>query len=111
MNGKDFVIRIDNLLKLNNSSRKELAEVLGVTVQTFVDWKRRNTFPPVDVSIKIADFLHTSVNYLATGKDLGLDSDLIQVLSQLQGLTEEQRAPILAIIKGQVEYWKNIKQG
>lgn len=64
-----FNDRIDNLLKENGKTKKELAEYVGISPQSFYDWKTRNTIPAADIAVKIAIFLNTSVEYLVTGEE------------------------------------------
>ena len=67
---KDFFDRIDNLLKQQKKTQKEFAEYVGFSApQAFVTQRNRRTLPRVDMAIKMARFLNTSVEYLATGAE------------------------------------------
>ena len=66
----EFYYRIDELLKENNLSQKELSAFIGLkSSQIFSNWKQRNTIPAANVAVKIAQFINTSVEYLVTGNE------------------------------------------
>ncbi len=62
-----FTERIDNLLKEKKKTKKELFNHIGISSQSFYDWKNRNTIPAADIAVKIAQYLNTTVEYLITG--------------------------------------------
>ncbi len=64
MNGSMFVERIDLTLKRKNKKRQALADYCGVTVQSISDWARRGNFPQADITIRIAEFLGVSIEWL-----------------------------------------------
>ena len=85
-NGKDFVDRIDMLLKQKNIKRLALATEIGQTVQCFTDWKRRDSVPSADIAVRIASALGTTVEYLVTGteppKETKIPDDLQAVINK-----------------------------
>jgi len=68
MNGFLIVKRIDSLLKKRKESRVQLAKAIGINPQNISAWSIRGTVPPTDISLKIADYLGTSVEWLVTGE-------------------------------------------
>lgn len=65
---ENFFSRIDDLLAEKGMTQKTLAEHLGLSSsQIYSNWKARNSIPSADVALKIADYLHTSVEYLVNG--------------------------------------------
>lgn len=80
----DFYTRIDELLKAKKSSQKELAEFLGLSsVQIYSNWKQRGSIPSADVSVKIASYLQTTVEYLVTGQSTTPKPDTSRILETL----------------------------
>ena len=43
--GKEIVSRIDNLLITRQEKRKNIAEAVGISPQSFTDWSKRNSIP------------------------------------------------------------------
>lgn len=68
-NGKDFVDRVDMILKQKNIKRMALATEIGQTVQAFTDWKRRDSIPSVNIVVQISQYLDVSLEWLITGKE------------------------------------------
>lgn len=64
VNGSQFVQKIDLKLREIKSRRQELAEYCGIAAQSLADWTRRGNLPTVDIALKIADFLHVSIDWL-----------------------------------------------
>ena len=48
----------------------ELAKYLEKNTSSIGTWKKKGTNPPIEYTIRIAEFLGVSVHYLLTGKDL-----------------------------------------
>lgn len=63
----DFFKRIDELIKLNKTSQKDMCISIGISAQAFTNWKSRDSIPSADAALKIAKYLNTSVEYLLTG--------------------------------------------
>lgn len=54
----------------NGYKIKEFSEIIGIPYTTMLSYLNKNNLPRVDVAVKIAKVLHTSVEYLLTGKEL-----------------------------------------
>lgn len=66
----NFFVRIENLLKQQKKTQKELSEYIGLSApQAYTNWKARNSMPSADMAVKIAEYLNTTVEYLVTGTD------------------------------------------
>ena len=57
--------RVDDLL--GGMSLKELSEKIGMSYATLKDMRTRNRYPKQEISLKIANVLHTSIDYLIYG--------------------------------------------
>jgi transcriptional regulator with XRE-family HTH domain len=57
--------------RFKNLSEKDLPVILKTNIKqsTISTWRRRKEFPRADEAVKIAETLHTSVEYLVTGRD------------------------------------------
>jgi len=64
----DFFYKVSNLLYDKKISKHKMLTDLGLSRNSFVDWKKNNNLPRGDVLIKMANYLNVSVDYL-----LGLD--------------------------------------
>ena len=55
---------LQNLRKNNRISQKEMAEKLGVNVNTYANWENDRTQPSIEILIKIAQMLNISMDTL-----------------------------------------------
>ncbi|MBQ4014422.1 MAG: helix-turn-helix transcriptional regulator [Treponema sp.] len=62
-----FVDRIDDLLKQNKQTRKDLVKAVGISDNAIAQWKFRGNTPSADTAVDIAKYLGTTVEYLVTG--------------------------------------------
>ena len=69
----NFADRIDSLLRIQNRTRKSLCDSVGISINAISTWKARQTLPAVDIAMKIAYQLNTTLDYLVYG-----DSDSSQ---------------------------------
>lgn len=103
-----MIERIDNLLKIRQETREMLAAVIGKNKQVFTDWRSKNISPTAVDLYKMAKHLGTTYDYLLLGKLDVFPDDIAFAVAKLMTLSEEQRKPIISIINGQVDYWKNV---
>lgn len=61
--------RIRNAREDSDRTQAELAEYLQVHQTTYSDYERGNLNIPVPILIKLADFFHTSIDYLVGRTD------------------------------------------
>jgi transcriptional regulator with XRE-family HTH domain len=83
-----FAERLERLIKEKKTSQKAVAEYAGLTGQSITEWKKEGTIPRADVALKMAEFLHVSVEYLVTGKDPG-KPDTSGVIQQAEKLLDD----------------------
>jgi transcriptional regulator with XRE-family HTH domain len=62
-----IVSRIDTRAAELGTSRPELAAKAKIAKNTFANWNARDTMPPADIALAIADALQCSVRWLVTG--------------------------------------------
>ena len=83
--------RIRELRTAHGLNQVAFAAKLSVTKQTVSNWENSNILPSIEMLTQIADFFHTTTDYL-----LGRDN---KRLIDVSGLTEEQFAHINLIIQ------------
>ena len=72
----DFFTRIEVLLKEQKKTQKNFAEAVGLSApQAYITLRSRGTLPKVDVALRMAQYLNTSVEYLLTG----IESDTYKI--------------------------------
>lgn len=83
----DFFDRIEELLKKQKKTQKEFAEYVGFSApQAYITQRTRKSLPRVDMAVKMAEFLNTSVEYLVTGEEKADKGQII--LADLQKLID-----------------------
>ena len=82
-------IRINTLLAKNGVKQKELAKVLGVNDNVISYYCKGSRKPNIDQLNKIADFFHTSVDYLLGRTNVISTDTNIQMICEYTGLSEE----------------------
>lgn len=65
----EFWIRVNALIKSRKTKQQSVAEVCGISYQTFRGWVTRQSFPDALQVFRIAKSLDTTVEYLMTGSD------------------------------------------
>ena len=81
---KDLGYRLKTLRVNNQLSRKQVADLVGVSVSTVGLYESGERLPSLSVLVKLATQYKTSVDYL-----LGVESVRKEMLS-LEGLTDKQ---------------------
>lgn len=66
----DFWRNVKDELDYNLITQKTLATSIGVSYNTLQSWITKDRLPNVEQSLKIAQKLNTSVEYLVTGKNV-----------------------------------------
>lgn len=82
-------IRINTLLAKNGVKQKELAKVLGVNDNVISYYCKGSRKPNIDQLNIIADFFHTSVDYLLGRTNVISTDTNIQMICEYTGLSEE----------------------
>lgn len=84
----DYWRRVDELLDIQNKTLKELAFDIDVSYDVVRAYRYKNRYPKSDVQFKIANALHTSIDYLMTGKKAEAepaDPEIGKIVSKLSG--------------------------
>ncbi len=61
--------RIFEIMRMKNIRQKDLSKSIGIPTATISTWNTRNTSPPAEKIIEIADYLGVSVYYLLKGEE------------------------------------------
>lgn len=94
-----FSDRLDLLLTEKKETRTHLAEIIGITNQSFSDWKKRGTIPSADIVLKIANYFSVSIDWLVTGKETdGLTHEDTDFIFKLRQLSEKDKNTVLGLI-------------
>ena len=80
-----IVNQIEQVLKEKKIKKKDFLEAVGLSINTFANWKKRNTVPSAAVVNKIAEYLGVSTDYLP-----GKESEPINN-NELAPFTEEEK--------------------
>lgn len=98
---------VKNLKKLREEhglSQQQLAEMLGITQQAVYKYERTSVEPDISTLIKMAEILHTDVDYLIGRKaasdivSLNLSDDEEQMIRQFRKQPSEIRKSISELI-------------
>ena len=104
---ESYYSRLKKLLKDCNKTVKSMLEAVDMPLSHYDSLVRYDNAPRADMAVKIAEYLNTSVEYMVTGESKDkLPSDIMIQVRQLCCLDKARRAPILANISSQVEFWK-----
>lgn len=96
-----------NLKKLRQKfdvTQNQLAEAIGVSQQSINKYENHNVQPDIETLIRMADFFHTSVDYLIGNNksedenEFRLSDDEIRLISQYRQLTLSQQESIRMVM-------------
>lgn len=104
---ENYFTRLKKLLKDQGKMVNELLDAVELPETQYHSLVRYDNVPRSDMAVKIADYLDTTVEYMVTGKSKEpLPADIMIRVRELMTLDKARRAPILANISSQVEFWK-----
>lgn len=98
---------LNNLKKLRQKfdvTQNQLAEAIGVSQQSINKYENHNVQPDIETMIRMADFFHTSVDYLIgyskpeDENEFRLSGDEIRLISQYRQLTLSQQESIRMVM-------------
>jgi transcriptional regulator with XRE-family HTH domain len=86
-------------------SGKDLPVVLKTSIKqsTISMWRHRKNFPRADEAVKIAETLHTTVEFLVTGRDMvssPCTAEALEIAVAADKLDTEGKRIVLTVIKG-----------
>jgi len=108
----DFWTRLDAAAE-NYSSKRELCEKVGISPNSFTNWRKRKTIPSGTVIARLAEELGVSVEFLLTGDTAHRSSIPLHIPSR-ESAFRKVEAPILgghAVLKRDVSDWVGSHRG
>ena len=98
----------DNLkqeLSFSGMLVKELATATGIKKRALDTYLlcENASMPPADVAVKIANVLGVSVEYLVTGKETNIPSDVRLINRNLLRLNEKERKIVAVLVNTLIE--------
>ncbi len=91
--------RLKILRKQMGLKQKEIGEQLGITMGGYSNYERHYSFPSIEKLVKLAEILHTSVQYIVTGKELSLEfqENVTPFPQRLRELREKKQLTQVAV--------------
>lgn len=101
MEDKLFWKRVKELMATQNVLQKDMADAVGISIGSFKNWLCRDILPNCEQSVRIAQKLNTTVEYLVTGNsgENKLSSDDIELLQLYHSIPSKFRHIALNMIK------------
>jgi transcriptional regulator with XRE-family HTH domain len=100
---QDFFERVTQKLHENNMSRRDLAELSGISLYSIHGIFKNKNVPKAYIVCKIARALNTSAEYLITGNHevelLTRDPVLDEIIQFLKSLDEHQKREVYGALK------------
>lgn len=107
VNGSDFVLRMDTVLKNMKKTRNDMCRDTGLKQNTISAWSTRNSIPPLDSALEIAHYLSVDIEWLATGTTESQPApELAQLFRDIAELDAEGIDTIKAVVEVQKKYRK-----
>ena len=102
----EFSSRLVLLRKQRKIAQNELAKMLGVHTNVLGRYERGETTPSIEIASKIADALGISLDYLAGKTDIELSTELLNKITTIQKLPEEDKKCIMYSLDGMLLHAK-----
>lgn len=113
-----FWDRLEKSLDKNNLTASELSRTIGIASSVIYSWKIRDSIPRADIAVKVAEQLHTTVEYLVNGtpqNNISLNSKtfLVPILNQELSAGHGDLLPEEDVIEGllSLPVWLRKKYG
>lgn len=87
-----FWIRVKNRLDYLDFTQKELASKIDESYNTLQSWINRDRLPNAEQSVRIADALRTSVEFLVTGKKTRIKNDYSKTIKLLEQAIQDLKS-------------------
>lgn len=84
MSSKDYWQRVKDLLKQNEKTQIQLCSDVGICLPTMKSWQSNDRYPGSEESVKIAQYLNTTVEYLVTGKEPAVKDNSAELINAIQ---------------------------
>lgn len=99
-------MRVKTLRKARHWPQKQLAATLGIRFEQLNKYESGLNSPPIEMLVKLADALDTSIDYLLTGagaEDSQLASSrLFRRFQALEHLAEEDQQTVIRVIDAMI---------
>ena len=98
-------MRLEELREKNHFTQSEVARMIGLNARNYNRYEKGKSEPDIETLILLADFFHTSIDYI-----VGRKTDLIN----LSAISEDKAMlikDILAMKDDEIEYTKNYFNG
>ena len=94
--------RIQNLMKENGYTQKELANMVGVTESAMSRYLRNEREPKAEIIANLATALNTTSDYLISGKDSQHDfADIYHLVARgATTMTQEEKIKLVRMLLG-----------
>ena len=107
MNNKNiFAANLQMYMDINNKSRKEVSEALGVSYYTFTDWVKGKKYPRMDKVERLAEYFGILKSDLIEDKkekpsaqDDGLSEDMAELINHIKNLPEDKIQMLLQVAR------------
>lgn len=107
MNNKNiFAANLQMYMDINNKSRKEVSEALGVSYYTLTDWVNGKKYPRMDKVEKLANYFGILKSDLIedkkekpTAQDDGLSEEMQELINHIKNLPEDKIQMLLQVAK------------
>lgn len=91
---------VENLLRKSGKTKAELLEYMGVSANTYNQWKKNKQIPFSSYSlIKTAEYFNVPVDYLLTGTSCELTEDEVKVIDEYRKVPVFMRSYVLKTIQ------------
>lgn len=108
MEGSACMKNLKSLRLQYNLSQQKLADILHISQQSVYKYENNITSPDLGTLMQMADYFHTSVDYLIDYTDMPhkieivtdtmLNADEISMVNDYRKLSDSQKASILVVI-------------
>ena len=100
MDSTNFWMRINNRIKLLQTTQEWVAAQSGIKYQTLRGWVTKGIFPRANEATALAKTLDTSVEELVTGRPMGssLSGEMLQLARDIASLPQDDIDELKAIV-------------
>jgi transcriptional regulator with XRE-family HTH domain len=104
-----FGDRLTLLRKKKKLTQEQLAERVGISTKELSDYEEDDASPPLNIAIRIADILDTSLDFLACRIDEQPSLQLLKWSAEIDGLSKKSNHVLFEAIDAILIYDKTKK--
>lgn len=101
-----FGDRLTLLRKKKKLTQEQLAERVGISTKELSDYEEHDASPPLNIAIRIADILDTSLDFLACRVDEQPSLQLLKWSAEIDGLTDQTKNVLFEALDAIINYDK-----